>query len=35
MRPTKFEFAINLQTAGLLGIDFPPGLLAIADAMIE
>ena len=35
MRPTKFDFVINLQTAKRLGVTVPPALLASADEIIE
>ena len=35
LRPTKFEFIINLQTVKTLRIEVPPGVFAIADEVIE
>jgi len=35
LQSTKFEFALNLQTARALDIEVPPGVLSIVDEVVE
>jgi hypothetical protein len=34
-RPGKFELALNLRTAGALGLKFPPAVVSRADRVVR